>query len=50
MNYWGDFLQIWYVKFSIWKDITFVNLIEIGPLVIEIQGVEMASLVPVIIH
>ena len=47
-NYYIDFLKIWYMELHIQhciNDIKCVNLIEIAPVVIEIQGVEYGKLV-----
>ena len=45
MNYWADFLQIWYVGSRTYMEgIKYVNLIENGPVVIEIRGVENGEL------
>ena len=48
-NYWADFFQIWYVGSRIWRAYNnYVNLIEIGPVVIKIRGAENGELaVPV---
>ena len=49
VNYWADFFQIWYVGLHIYiEGIKYVKLIEIGPVIVEIQGVENSELaVPV---
>ena len=47
MNCWADFLHNWYVVVYM-EGIKFVNLIEIGPVITEIRGVENGKLaVPV---
>ena len=48
MNYWANFLQVWYVRVAYMEGIKYVNLIEISPVVIEIRVVEYGKLtVPV---
>ena len=49
VNYWAVFCPIWYVGLRMYiEDIKHVNVIEISPVVIEIQGVENGDLaVPV---
>ena len=47
VNCWADFLHNWYVVVYM-EGIKFVNLIEIGPVITEIRGVENGNLaVPV---
>ena len=47
MNCWADFLHNWYVVVYM-EGIKFVNLIEIGPVITEIRGVDNGKLaVPV---
>ena len=41
VNYWADFFQIWYsYRVAYMEEIQYVNLIEIAPVVIDIQGIE----------
>ena len=42
-NYSANIFQIWYRRSRIWR--AYINLIEIGPVVIEIRGVENGDLV-----
>ena len=44
MKYWADFHQVWYIVTYI-EGINYVNLIAIGPVVIEIREVENGELV-----
>ena len=45
-NYLADCLEIWYIKSCMYvEDIKHINLIEISPVFIEIQGVENGNLV-----
>ena len=46
MNYWADFLQIWYIcRITHMEDVKYENLIEISSVVIEIRGIENGNLV-----
>ena len=48
MNYWADYLKSWYIWGCEYGGYKNVNLIEISPVVMEIQGVENGELaVPV---
>ena len=45
MNYWANFLQIWYIcRITHMEGVKYENLIDISAVVIEIRGIENGNL------